>query len=57
MPERVCVPAHRVRVAGGRSVSGKHTAGTEALGQDAAEAVLEQVAGRRARPCGVLSVG
>ena len=44
-------------VAGRRSISGEHTASAEALGQDAAGAVLEQVTGRRARPCGVLSLG
>ena len=59
VPERVyvCVCTCTQGIVAGRSISGEHTAGAEALRQDTAEAVLEQVTRRRARPCGVLSLG
>lgn len=53
----VCVPAHKLRATGGRRISGKHRADAKALGQAAAEAVLEPVTGRRAKPLGVLRLG
>ena len=53
----VCVPAHKLRATGGRRISGKHRADAKALGQATAEAVLEPVTGRRAKPLGVLRLG